>query len=179
MSTAPATRVGQESDRGTLLLRVPPLLLATMVLHIAVMPQLRVAGVAADLLLLLGIAAGLVAGPDRGAIVGFASGLLADCFLQTPFGLSALAGATAAYAAGSFSVAVLQPARWMQVAVAAIASAAGVAIFATVGGLLGHGHLVSGRMLVVIGVVALLNGVLALPAMRAVRWAVPPGPAMS
>ena len=39
-------------------------------------------------MLLLAVCAGFVGGPDEGALVGFAAGLISDLFLQsTPFGL--------------------------------------------------------------------------------------------
>ena len=53
--------------------------------------DLRVAGVAPDLMVLLAICAGLTGGAEAGAWVGFWAGLLADLFLtSTPLGLSAL-----------------------------------------------------------------------------------------
>ncbi|MEA2703532.1 MAG: rod shape-determining protein MreD [Actinomycetota bacterium] len=71
-------------------LRLPPVLLFALILHTAVFPQLRIFDVAPDVLLLFAIAGGLAGGPDRGAVLGFVAGILADLFLQTPFGLSAL-----------------------------------------------------------------------------------------
>lgn len=167
------------TETTTLALRLPPLLLVALLVHVAVLPQLRVAGVAADVLLLVGIAAGLVAGPDRGAAVGFVAGLLADLFLQTPFGLSALASCLAGWTAGSFSISVLSATRWMQLAVVALTSAGGVLAFSGVGALLGEGHLLSGRLGVVALVVGLLNALLAPLFLRAARWAMPEVPAFA
>ena len=155
----------------TALTRWPPLLVGVLVLHTAVSPQVRVLGVAADLLLLLGIAAGIAAGPHRGAVVGFAAGLLADCFLQTPFGLSALCYSLVGYGVGIFQTTILREARWIPVATAVASSAAGVALFAVVGAVLGEEGLLSGRLLTIAVVVALLNGVLVLAVLRPVRWA--------
>lgn len=52
--------------------------------------QFRIAGVSADLLLVVAIAAGIVAGAERGAIVGFVCGLCLDLLVVTPFGLGAI-----------------------------------------------------------------------------------------
>ena len=71
-------------DQGALLL------LAALVIHTSVLSGIRLQGVRPDLMLLIAVCAGLVAGPERGAIVGFAAGLASDLFLQTPLGLSAL-----------------------------------------------------------------------------------------
>ena len=45
-------------------LRLPPVLLAAVLVHTALAPNLRVFGVSADVLLLLSIAAGVAAGPE-------------------------------------------------------------------------------------------------------------------
>lgn len=155
----------------TLGARLPPLLVAAVMLHTAVLPQFRIAGVAPDLLLLLGIAAGIAAGPDRGALIGFIAGLLADCFLQTPFGLSALTYSLVGYAVGAFQTTILHAALWIPVLTAVVASAAGVILFAVVGAVVGESHLLSGRLLHVVLVVALVNGLLILLVARPIRWA--------
>ena len=155
----------------TLLTRWPPLLVGVLMLHTAVSPQLRVLGVAPDLLLLLGITAGIAAGPHRGAVVGFVAGLLADCFLQTPFGLSALCYSLVGYGVGIFQTTILHAVLWIPVATAVASSAVGVALFAVVGTVLGEEGLLGGRLLTIVVVVALLNGVLVLVALRPVRWA--------
>ncbi len=158
----------------TLATRLPPLLLAALVLHTAVLPQLRVLGVAPDLLLALGIATGIAAGSDRGAVVGFVAGLLADCFLQTPFGLSALCYSLVGYAVGSVQATILHATRWISVATAILASAAGVTLFAVLGTVLGSDELLGGRLPRVAVVVALLNGLLVVVVAPVVRWATVP-----
>lgn len=155
----------------TLATRWPPLLVVALLLHTVVSPQLRVLGVAPDLLLLLGIAAGIAAGPNRGAVVGFVAGLLADCFLQTPFGLSALCYSLVGHAVGIFQTTVLHAAMWIPVATAMASSALGVVLFAVVGAVLGEDALLTGRLLTIVAVVAPLNGLLVLVVLRPVRWA--------
>lgn len=155
----------------TLAARLPPLLLVAVMLHTAVLPQFRVLGVAPDLLLLLGIAAGIAAGPDRGALVGFVAGLLADCFLQTPFGLSALSYSLVGYAVGVLQTRILHAALWIPVATAVVASAVGVTLFAVLGAVVGEDQLIGGRLLTIVVVVALFNGLLLLLTAGPVRWA--------
>ncbi|MDQ3353296.1 MAG: rod shape-determining protein MreD [Actinomycetota bacterium] len=156
--------------------RLPPLLLGAVVLHTAVFPQLRLFGVAADVLLLLAIAAGLTGGPDRGAAVGFGMGLLADCFLQTPFGLSALAYSLVAYAVGAFASTILHTGRWIPVLTTLVASAGGVVAFAVLGLVLGQEQLMSLRLVTVAVMVGVLNAALSPLALRAMRWALAPRP---
>ncbi|MGI9119234.1 MAG: rod shape-determining protein MreD [Acidimicrobiales bacterium] len=154
--------------------RLPPVLLLAVVLHTAVLPELRVFGVAADLLLLVGIVAGIASGADRGAAVGFVAGLLADCFLQTPFGLSALAYSLVGYGVGAFQSTILHTGRWIPVLTAMVASALGVLTFAAIGSVLGQDQLVSARLATVAGVVAVFNGLLCWPVLRVMRWAIAP-----
>lgn len=156
--------------------RLPPVLLLAVVLQTAVLPELRVFGVAADLLLLTGIAAGIAGGADRGAAVGFGAGLLADCFLQTPFGLSALAYSLVGYGVGAFQSTILHTGRWIPILTSTVASAVGVVAFAAIGSVLGQDQLVSAHLVVVAGLVAVLNGAMSWPAVRVMRWALAPSP---
>ena len=57
-------------------------------------------------------------------LAGFAGGLLLDCTVTTPFGLSALVGASTGYVVGGLQHAVLGSTWWTPLAVAGIASSA-------------------------------------------------------
>lgn len=151
--------------------RLPPVLLVAVIAHTAVSPNLRLFGVAGDVLLLLSIAAAIAGGPERGAAVGFTCGLLADSFLQTPFGLSALTYALVGYGVGVFQTGVLHSSWWIPAITAAVASAAAVMIFVALGAVVGQDQLLSTRLLEVAGVLALLHGLFAPPAVRLMRWA--------
>jgi rod shape-determining protein MreD len=152
-------------------IRVPPVLLLAVVLHTAVSPNLRVFGVAVDVLLLLTIAAGIAGGAERGATVGFACGLLADCFLQTPFGLSALTYALVGYGVGVFQTGVLHSSWWIPAITSAAASVLAVVVFVGLGLVVGQDQLVSTRLITVAAVIALLHALLAPLAVRVMRWA--------
>jgi rod shape-determining protein MreD len=142
-----------------------------VMLHTAVFPQLRVFGVAADVLLLIAVTSGISAGPEAGAVMGFTAGLLADCFLQTPFGLSALAYCLVGWGVGSFQSRIMHATWWIPVLTAALASALGVLLFVVLGLVVGQNQLWSWRVAPIIGVTSLWAGVLSPVAMRAVRWA--------
>ena len=152
--------------------RLPPFLLAAVVLHTAVLPQLRPFHVGADGLLLIAVCAGLAGGSRTGAWAGFATGLLADCFLATPFGLSALANGLVGWAVGSLAGRLLRPGFWVLPGTVFGASAGGVVLFAELGSLLGEDGLVTGRLLGVALMVGLLNALLGPAALAATRWAV-------
>jgi rod shape-determining protein MreD len=155
-----------------IVVRLPPVLLAAIIVHTALAPNLRLLGVSVDVFLLLAVVSGIAAGAERGAIVGFVCGLLADCFLQTPFGLSALVYALVGYGVGVFQTGVLHSSWWIPAVTAAVASALGVAGYVALGIVVGQDHLLSTRMLEVAGIVALLHALLAPVAVRLARWAV-------
>ena len=88
------------------------------------MLDLRVGGVHPDIMILLPIVAGIVGGPGRGASMGFGAGLVADLFLPTPFGLSALVGCLIGFAVGVTTLALDRTAWWLAPVVALGGSAA-------------------------------------------------------
>jgi len=55
------------------------------------------------------VAAGLTSGPDRGALAGFAIGVVADLVVVSPFGLTALAYTVVGWAVGSLRMVAVDP----------------------------------------------------------------------
>lgn len=129
--------------------------------------------VRADLMLLLAICFGLQAGPDRGAMLGFATGLVTDLFLQTPLGLSALTFTVVAFVVGSMQTSVLRNAFWIVPVTAVVASCGGVGLYAVLGAMVGQTHFIEPSLgWTVLGVGA-LNGLFSILVAPVVRWAVP------
>jgi rod shape-determining protein MreD len=126
-------------------------------------------------MLLAAVSAGLTAGPQRGAVFGFATGLVYDLVLQTPFGLSALVYACAAYAVGFVQVQVSRAGWWVRPAVVGAASAAAVVMYALVATVIGVEALVEPRLLLVAVVVGVENTLLAPAALWLTKWALAPG----
>src|ERR1700710_912930 len=113
-------------SEGGLIARWSVLLVTTLVLQVGVAPQFPVMGIVANFLLMVAVCAGVVGGPDRGAIVGFFAGLLLDLARGTgALGLSALAYTLVAAAVGALMIQVLQTRRLLSMAVVATASAGG------------------------------------------------------
>jgi rod shape-determining protein MreD len=143
--------------------KLPLLVLAALIVHAQLLPDVRIDGVQPDLMLLLAVAGGIVAGPSAGAVLGFSVGLLTDLlFLDTPLGLSAMAFCLVGYAVGQLQAGVLRTSWWLPVLTAFAACAAGEALFALVGTLFGQSDLVTGRLPLVAGVVGLLDAALAV-----------------
>ena len=154
----------------TVAVRTSLVLVVALTLQLGVAASVTPLGVQADLLLLVGIAAGIAAGPDRGAAIGFAAGIAYDLMLQTPFGLSALTYALVAYLVGGLQDSVLRAAWWIPVATATAASVAGVILYGVLGTVLGE-ELVGWDLLRVAAVVGVLNTLAAPLVVRTMRWA--------
>jgi rod shape-determining protein MreD len=159
-----------EPGFGLVVVRTSFVLALCLAFQIGIAPSFQLFGVQGDIMLLAAISAGIAAGPDRGAVIGFLSGLLYDSVLTTPFGLSALTYALVAYAVGSLQDSVLRAAWWIPVASAAAASAIGVILYGVLGTVLGE-QLVGSSLIRIALVVALLNAIAAPVVIRAMRWA--------
>ncbi len=151
--------------------RVLFVIFVMLILQTTVLANFTVMGVSVDLVLLVAFSAGVVAGAQRGAVIGFAAGLTHDLVLESPFGLSALIGALVGFAVGSVPSLLDRSVRWLQMLAAAGVSAAGVLAYAMVGEMLGKDYLSLdvARIALVVG---LLNGLLAPLGNRVLSWAV-------
>jgi rod shape-determining protein MreD len=131
-------------------------------------------GAKADIMLLLPIAAGINGGRDRGAIVGFLSGLTLDLVVHgTPAGFFALGYTMVGYIVGMAQAGVLRAAWWIPVLTSVGGSLLGVVTLALVGKFLGLEGLFNRHLLTIGAVVAVINAALVLPMMRVVRWSMP------
>lgn len=154
--------------------RMSLVLVVALTVQLSVASQLELFGVRGDLMLLIAVAGGLATDPERGARVGFVTGIAYDLLLQTPFALSALTYGIVAYLAGLLQDAVLRSAWWIPVATAVVASAVGVILYGVFGTVVGE-DLIGWSLLRVAAVVAALNAVLAGPVVTVMRWVVGDG----
>jgi rod shape-determining protein MreD len=150
---------------------------AVLVVHDAVLRGVRFDGVRPDLLLGLAVVAALVAGPDRGAVVGFLAGLVADLFVSTPFGLSALVWCLLAYAVGSLQTTILPQGRLSIPVATLVATASGEVVYAMLATVVGLRDLLTVHLLAIAVVVGLCNSLLSPLFARLVRWALIANPA--
>ena len=145
-----------------------------LLLQTTVVLDIRVAGAAPDVMLLLPVAAGLVAGPVEGAAVGFVAGLAADLLLPTPFGLTALVGTLVGFGVGAASGDAVRYVRGLATLVALAASAVAVMLYAVLGAVLGEAQFLHVDLVAVVAVVSVVNAVLAGPSVKVLRWALAP-----
>lgn len=145
---------------------------AIVLIQVAVLSQVTVAGAHPDALLLLAVAAGLAGGAQQGAVVAFLAGLVADLFVVTPYGLSALCYVLVAFTVGLVaSLPAGRAPRLVRVVVSFAASVAGTLLYAGLCILVGQPHLSGRALLDVVLVVSVANAVLAIPTIAAVQWA--------
>jgi rod shape-determining protein MreD len=155
-------------------LRVFVVLFAAVVVQSTLLSQFRVAGVQIELVLLLAVLSAFRAGPELGAIVGFAGGLLYDTMLETPLGMAALSFCLTAYAVGSLRETFGEGHTRLLVFVGATGTATGVAVFAALGEILGQSTMSdypAGKIALIAG---LCGGALAPLADPVARWMVAP-----
>jgi rod shape-determining protein MreD len=158
--------------------RVTLVMFSAAVLQRGLFSQLRVAGVSVDVFLLLAITAGMMLGPERGAILGFFAGLTLDLLVQTPLGLSALVYCLVGYGTGRLQGTVLRANRVWPLVLVAVSSAAAVALYAVVAEVLGQSNAVSSHLPVTMLVVSIANAILYPIARRIVRWSWPIEPSL-
>lgn len=148
-------------------LRIALFLIVAVLIQTALGTDLRVGGVAPDLMVLGVICAGLTGGTEAGAWVGFWAGLLTDMFLtSTPIGLSALTYCLTGAAIGALRASVLQERRTLIPLAALVGTGAAVLLFVAAGDVLGQTQLMgAGRswLIRVVVVESLWNAVLSLP----------------
>ena len=145
----------------------------TVLIQVTVISPVEIAGGRGNIVLLLAIVAGLESDPERGAVVGFAAGLLFDLLLDTPVGLSALTLALVGYGVGSAKDYMLRSSAVFSVGLVALASAAGTLLYAVLALVFGV-TVDPGGLPAIVAVIAVVNAVLSKPVRWAMRWAFGP-----
>jgi len=155
--------------------RLGLIIVTVVVLQVGAVSHLRVAGVHPEVVWLLPIAAGLIAGTDLGIISGFSAGLLLDCLMPTPFGLGALIGVILGLGAGLLSergvLTGIGDIWWLTPLLGAGGCAMGTAMFGVLGIVFGQEDFAQVDYLIAIPVVALFGALVAVPITLGVAWA--------
>ncbi len=151
-------------------IRGPMVYLVALGLQMSILADVRIGGAAADIMLGLAIAAGLLAGPERGVLAAFLIGILFDLMLTTPFGLSALSYTLSAWIVARFTDRLLRDVWWFTMLVGMGASALGVLLYATAAVLFGVDQVFTSDLVTIVAVVAIVNGLLMPVVLRVQRW---------
>lgn len=155
-------------------LKLVMVVVTSALLQAGIVSWLNVGGYVPDLMLVVAVAAGVVGGVDRGALVGFGAGLCTDLMVTTPFGLWALVGCLTGAAAGYASGTSLVRSPTSRALTFAAACGAGLLAFAVLARLVGQETLgtIDVPLAVVTGAVA--AGVLSRVASWVLSWALAP-----
>lgn len=153
------------------LLRLTFLVVVTVLVQTLVFPHLRVFGVVPDVGLVLAVAVAYTAGPETGAFFGFVEGLAVDLFVNTPFGLSALAFGVTAYSVGVLEAGLVRSSRWMPIWLGAAGGLVAGTIFVLVGAIVGQEHLFELDSVRIVAIAAVYDAVIAPVCFPLARWA--------
>jgi rod shape-determining protein MreD len=159
---------------GRSLLKLVLVVFVTLLVQSTIGVDITIFGAHPDLMLLLPIAAGIAGDAEEGAVMGFVAGLAADLLLPTPFGLSALVFCLVGFAVGASTGAVTREVWWFPPLVALAASAVAVMLYAVIGAVLGQEQFLRVDLAGIVAVVAVVNAILAAPAVRMVGWVLGP-----
>ena len=99
---------------------------------------------------------------------------MADLFLPTTFGLSALVGCLLGYGTGLATRGLVRSSWWLPLIAAAGATAVGLSAYAILGAVLGEPGALSADLVPALAVATPAAVVLATPVVRMVGWALPP-----
>lgn len=145
--------------------------LTALALQTTVLTELTLGDTVIELMLLLSVAGGVAAGPERGALAGFVLGLLFDlAYPADPFGLMALVYSTTAFAAGYAAQFTVRRPWWLGIAVVGLASAAGTFLYPIAAAVVGVDGLLTVEVVGLAVRVGLVNAFLAPLAVPAMRW---------
>lgn len=151
--------------------RLGVVVVTALLLQVSLFSQFSFDGARPDVMILVAVAGGFVAGAERGAVIGFVSGLAYDLVLTTPLGLSAFVYTLVGYTVGAIGSSVVRSAAWIGPVVVAVGSAAGMVLYAVVAEVLGQAAFTGPPLTAIVVVVAAVNTALAPIVVRAVRWA--------
>jgi rod shape-determining protein MreD len=159
------------NDGARIVARSALLLFVALVLQLGVVNDLRIFSVHAELLLAVAIGMAVAWGPERGAVVAFAAGLLVDLFLSGRFGATGLAWGVTGYGIGFLSDGIVRRSRMIDAALLGLGSAVAVLLYAVIATLLGGDTLGDDHLLRIIGIVAVTGALLSPLVLPLCRWA--------
>ncbi len=155
-------------------LRTGFVIIVGLVVQQALLVHITVGATHPDDMFILAVAAGYVAGPGRGAVVGFSAGIVTDLFLPTTFGMSALVGAVLAYCVAVATSSLVRSSVALQVVTGAVGTAAALCMYATLGAVLGYPSMLRLDLVPALALSTPTAAILAVPAIRLMHWAVTP-----
>ena len=155
-------------------LRLGALILLAVVVQVTVFADVRVSGVAPELLVLLAVMFGYWFGPRRGPTAAFAVGLFWDVYLPTPLGLSAIVFVVVSFAAATSGAELFRDSMLQLATIAGFGTFAAVVGYALLGEVMGQRGLVDLEMLRVALIAGAINALAAPLTRPLLAWSVGP-----
>lgn len=142
-----------------------------LALQTTVLTRLTLGDMVVELMLLLSVAGGVAAGPERGALTGFWLGLLFDlAYPVDALGLMALVYGLTAFLAGYADRLTVHRPWWLSIASVGVASAAGIVLYPVAAAVVGVDGLLTVDVVGLALRVGLVNAFLAPLAIPLMRW---------
>lgn len=152
------------------LVRVIPVGMVLLALQRTIFVDLQVGGVIIQVMMATAAAAGVAGGSERGAVVGFAFGVMYDLAEGTPLGSTAIAMTIAGVVGGLLALITADPQWWLGAIFTGLGSAAGVAMVPVVRVFIGESAPFQNRLTVVVVVVAVAGAVMSPVLIPLARW---------
>ena len=150
--------------------RVIPVAMILLALQQTLFVEMQPFGVIVQVVLAFAASAGAAGGPERGAITGFAVGLMFDLTVGSPLGSSAITMGIAGYVAGWCDVVRIDTTWWLAAAFVGLGAAVGEAGVPVVRRFIGEEDAFVPEMAKIIPVVALTSAILSIALVPLARW---------
>lgn len=151
--------------------RVVPLGMAFLAIQKTLFVEIQPFGVIVQVVLAFAASAGVVGGPERGAITGFVLGIIFDLSTGSPLGSTSIAMGVAGYAAGWLDVIRIDTTWWLAAIFVGAASGIGEFLVPVIRRFVGEENAFTPDLATVIPVVAVSAAVLSLVLVPTARWA--------
>lgn len=160
-----------ESIGESSLVRLALVLTVVLGVQSSILSEVRPFGGIIDLVAILAVVAGLVAGPRRGGRAAFVFGLVFDLLIATPFGIKGLAYGLAAVSIGLLPAEPISNLKFLTSIICASGAALATLMEGVVAAIFGRSEALSRDLLASMAVTAVLAALLGPLLLRVMRWA--------
>lgn len=153
------------------LTRVIPIGMMLLALQKTLFVELQPFGVIIQIVLAFAASAGAAGGPERGAITGFALGIMFDLSVGSPLGSSAIVMGIAGYLTGWVDIIRIDTTWWMAAFFVGIGAGIGEACVPVVRRFIGEEDAFVPEMVTIVPVVAVSAAIASIALVPLARWA--------
>jgi rod shape-determining protein MreD len=153
------------------LMRIIPIGMILLALQKTMFTELRPFGVIIQIVLAFAAAAGAAGGPERGAITGFALGIMFDLAVGSPLGSTSITMGIAGYVAGWVDVIRIETTWWLAAIFVGVGAGLGEACVPVVRRFIGEPDAFVPEMAKIVPVVAIAAAAASVALVPLARWA--------